>query len=191
MREKRSSEQLMARVGAGDRKAASELVLRHQRALLNFFYRYTNDPLLAEDLTQETFLRIYRAAPTYLPCAPFGVWLFRIARNLCLNELKSRRYRRAQLDPGCSVADPEHAVARAQLDERVRLAVRQLPERQRLALVLRRFEGLSVSEVAQVMETTTDAVDGLMARAASRLRASLGDLLQEAAQAADAAVRRS
>ena len=175
----RTDEQLVARMGRGDRAAAASLVMRHQRGLLNFFYRYTNDALLAEDLAQETFLRMVRAAPSYEPRAAFGVWMYCIARNLCFNEIKARGLRRRPIEREAAVPGPEHEVSRAQLDARVRAAVRELPERQRLALVLRRFEGLSSSEVAEVMGTTVDAIDALMNRAAARLRSSLMDLLDD------------
>jgi RNA polymerase sigma-70 factor, ECF subfamily len=172
-----TDEALIALAARGDRSAAESLVLRHQRGLLNFFYRFVNDPVLAEDLAQETFLRMVRSAHTFEPRAPFGVWLYRIARNVCLNEIKACKPRRGRLDRDGLVPGPEHDLSHAQLDARVRFAVRKLPERQRLALVLRRFEGLSVSEVADVMETTRDAVDALMARATASLRRSLADLL--------------
>ena len=88
----------MALVAGGDHRAAAVLVSRHQGRLLNLFYRYTNDRLLAEDLAQEVFLRVYKSAPLYEPRAPFQVWLYRVAKNLCLNELKARRVRGRPLE---------------------------------------------------------------------------------------------
>lgn len=173
-----SDEQLMARIGAGDRLAVSELLSRHERGLLSFFTRYTNDLPLAEDLTQETFLRVLKSAPAYQPLAPFGVWLYRIAKNLCLNEIGARRVRsrRFEIDPA-SRSSPEDDVGQAEREARVLRAVRLLPERQRLAVVLRRFEGLQVAEIAEVMETNESAVEGLLARATARLRELLRGLL--------------
>lgn len=169
---------LMARIGAGDHAAMSELVSRHKSGLFNFFHRYTNDSALAEDLTQETMLRVLKSAPTYQPLAPFGVWLYRIAKNLCLNELDSRKVRSRRVDGEVrSRRTPEDDVGQAEREARVLRAVRQLPVRQRLALVLCRFEGLQIAEIAQVMETSETAVEGLLSRAADALRASLDDLL--------------
>lgn len=170
----------MARIGAGDDAALSELVARHERGLLNFFHRYANDIALAEDLTQETILRVLKSAPTYQPLAPFGVWLYRIAKNLCLNELAARRVRSRRIDADDrSRRSPEDELGQAQREARVLWAVRRLPERQRLALVLHRFEGLQVAEISQVMETSPNAVEGLLARASSGLRSSLRDLLDD------------
>lgn len=171
-------EQLMARIGAGDPSAMSELVARHQRALLNFFLRYTNELALAEDLTQETMLRVLKSAGAYQPLAPFGVWLFRVAKNLCLNELDARRTRRRPIDDAARRSgSPEEDLDRAEHEARIRQAIRRLPERQRLALVLHRFEGLPLAEIAQIMETNAGAVEGLLSRASAALRADLEDLL--------------
>ncbi len=170
----------MAAMAGADHAAAAALVERHQRGLLNLFYRYTNDRLLAEDLAQEVFLRVYKSAPLYEPRAPFRVWLYRIARNLCLNELRSRRVRRRPLEETAPswAASPAEERARAEREERVRQAVEGLPERQRLALILRHYEGLSQAEAAEVLQTTVEAVEGLLGRARAKLRLALADLLE-------------
>ena len=173
-------ELLMARIGAGDHAAMVQLVARHQRALLNFFLRYTGELARAEDLTQETMLRVLKSASAYRPLAPFGVWLFRIAKNLCLNELDARRTRIRRIDEEHgAVGSPEEQMDRAEHEARIRQAIRRLPERQRLALVLHRFEGLQMSEIAQVMETNAGAVEALLSRATVALRADLEDLLDD------------
>jgi RNA polymerase sigma-70 factor (ECF subfamily) len=178
----RTDEELMAMMAGADHAAAATLVARHQRGLFNLFHRYTNDRLLAEDLTQEVFLRVYKSAPSYEPRAPFGVWLYRIAKNLCFNELKARGVRRRPLEVAVEPeaggpSSPHEELERAQRAARVWQAIEDLPERQRLALILRRFEGLSQAEAAEVMEATEEAVEGLMARAKARLKLALADLL--------------
>jgi len=173
----KTDEELMALMAAADHAAAAALVARHQRGLLNLFWRYTFDRLLAEDLTQEVFLRVYKSAPLYEPRAPFRVWLYRIARNICFNELKARRVRQRPLEEPGPERSPHEELDRAQREQRVRAAIEALPERQRLALILHRFEGLPQAAVAEVMETTPEAVEALIGRAKARLRQLLADLV--------------
>jgi len=182
----KTDEELMALMAGADHRAAAALVARHQRGLLNLFWRYTGDRMLAEDLAQEVFLRVYKSAPLYEPRAPFSVWLYRIAKNVCFNELAARRVRHrpqmaqpqmAEAEAQEHAASPHEAVERAQREVRVRQAVEALPERQRLAIVLQRYHALSLAEVAEVMETTPEAVEALLARAKDKLRHSLADLL--------------
>ena len=173
----RTDEELMALMAEGDHGAAAVLVSRHQRGLLNFFYRYTNDRLLAEDLAQEVFLRVYKSAPHYEPRSAFTIWLYRVAKNLCFNELKARRVRERPLEQPAGVPTPHEELDKAQREARVRRAIEELPERQRLALIRRRFQGLSSDEAAEVMDATPGAVEQLVARAKARLKTTLADLL--------------
>jgi len=94
-----SSEELMARIGAGDRYAFEILVRRHQRAVLNFIYRFIGDRSEAEDLAQEVFLRVWQSAPTYKPTARFTTWLYRITANLCINKHQSERIKKLFMIP--------------------------------------------------------------------------------------------
>jgi len=173
----RTDEELVALMAEGDHGAAATLVSRHQRGLLNFFYRYTNDRLLAEDLAQEVFLRVYKSAPHYEPRTAFTIWLYRVAKNLCFNELKARRVRERPLEQPVGVPTPHEEFDKAQREARIRRAIGVLPDRQRLALILRRFEGLSLTEAAAVLETTPGALEQLLARAKARLKTTLADLL--------------
>lgn len=167
----------MALIAKRDHDALAALMSRHQRGLLNLFYRYTNDRFLAEDLAQEVFVRVYKSAPYYQSRSLFQVWLYRIAKNLCLNELKSSRMGQVLFEEEKVVESPDCRLLRAEKEARIRQEIKKLPERQRLALILRKYHGLSQEETAQVMETTTEAVESLMSRARTRLRASLSDLL--------------
>lgn len=172
----KSDENLMVLIAAKDHGAAAALIFRHQRGLLNLFYRYTNDRLLAEDLAQEVFLRVYKSAPFYQPRSLFKVWLYRIAKNVCFNELKARQLRRRLPEPEADGGCPREELIRMERAQYIQKAIEALPERQRLALILRRFQGLSQKETAEIMETSPEAIESLLARAKTRLRSMLADL---------------
>jgi RNA polymerase sigma-70 factor, ECF subfamily len=178
----------MARVGQGNRAAFRILVERHQGPLTNFLHHLTSDQGQAEELAQDVLLRVYRAAPRYRPEARFTTWLYRIATNLALNALRARRRKpTVSLDdegsgnPGperhsATAPDeprPDDAFERDEIVRAVGLAVRRLPERQRIAVVLHRFEGLSYQEIADVLSSSPDAVDALLRRAKDALRDAL------------------
>jgi RNA polymerase sigma-70 factor (ECF subfamily) len=182
----------MLRFQRGDDRAFDELVLRHQRSVVNLTYRYVCDPGAAEDLAQEVFLRVYNARATYRPEAKFTTWLYRIAANLCLNELRDReKYRpiplsvtaRAAadgsadqppipLDPGVA-APPFGAIEQDDLRRVVTTAVRDLPPQQRMAVLLLRWHGCSYQEIAGAMDTTVKAVKSLLSRAKENLKTKL------------------
>lgn len=166
----------MALIARRDYNSVAVLVSRHQRSLLNLFYRYTNDRLLAEDLAQEVFLRVYKSAPLYESRSLFKVWLYRIAKNVCLNELKTLQVFEKLPEQKAETESPQEEMIRAEREIRVRQAIEMLPERQKLALILRRFQGLSQEETAEVMEATSEAIEGLLTRAKARLRLALADL---------------
>jgi len=179
---------LMLAVKEGDDDAFEELVGRHGPRLVGFFRRHMGDRDLAEDLAQETFLKVYRARKTYRPSARFRTWLLTIATNLMLN---TRRYESKRLHVSLEVRDgssegdgrsslmdpradgPPEASERDEIRRRVRLAVLELPENQRIAVALHRFEGLSYKEVAEVMGTTVKAIKSLLNRAKENLRRRL------------------
>jgi RNA polymerase sigma-70 factor, ECF subfamily len=176
----------MLQVAAGDMSAFRELVARHQAPLVNFVYRVVLDRAEAEDLVQETFFNAYKAAARYRPEARFSTWLYRIATNLALNALTARRRRpRVSLDaeenstPQASRirADdkdaPDRQLERRELAEAVERALAQLPERQRTAVALHRFEGFSYEEIAEAMSCSVDAVDSLLRRAKTALKQAL------------------
>lgn len=175
----KTDDELMALTAGRDHLAAAVLVARHQRSLLNLFYRYTADRTLSEDLAQEVFLRVYKSAPLYEPRSVFKIWLYRIAKNICFNEMKATRGRRELPEEVIVEGDPRDALIAAEREIRVKQAVAALPERQKLALILRRFHGLSQQETAETMETTPEAIESLMMRARTRLRTTLADLAED------------
>jgi RNA polymerase sigma-70 factor (ECF subfamily) len=170
-----SDERLMESCGAGRHDAFEILVRRHQSAVHSMILRFTSRSADAEDLSQEVFLSCYRAAPAYRPEARFKTWLYRIVVNACLNYRKKVRPRLVEgLDsrPG-PTPPPDQAAASAEACDSIEEAVQSLPENQRMALLLSRFEGFSYREIAQIMGATLPAVESYLHRAYETLREKL------------------
>jgi RNA polymerase sigma-70 factor (ECF subfamily) len=187
MAEPASDVELMLRVKHGDREAFSLLIQRHRKPLINFIYRFTVDPGESEDLAHEVFIKIFQSASRYEPRAAFSTWLYRIATNLALNYLRDHRPQRVtSLDGGSEEEEDRSrlelrdkaALVEDQLlaQERVRQireALAALPENQRLAVVLTKYQGLSLKETAEVMKCSEVAVKSLIFRAYAALREKL------------------
>lgn len=170
--------ELMARLADGDQSALGRLVQRHQRRVLDIAYRTTGDRVLAEDIAQEAFLRVWRSAESYTPSAQFTTWLYRIVVNLCIDA--SRKHKVLTVDEP-AVAHPEVAASSCCLERNdraaaVRRAVTRLPQRQRVALVLHRFSGLSIRAVSDTTGWSESAVESLLVRAYASLRQTLTGL---------------
>lgn len=177
----------MLEVGEGNAAAFEELMLRYQPRLLNVITHIVGSRDQAEDLVQEVFLRVFRARKTYKPGAKFSTWLFTIANNVASNAIRTlARRHEIKLDARASGpmgANPLEAIVMAdssqiparQLDkletrEIVRLAVETLGHRQRMAVLLSKFEGMGYDEIAEVMEMSPQAVKSLLFRARANLR---------------------
>ncbi|MGC3999935.1 MAG: RNA polymerase sigma factor [Anaeromyxobacter sp.] len=169
---------LMQAFQRGDEGAFRTLFERNARAMVAFCHHFVRDPARAEELAQDVFVNLYRARDRYRPTARFKTFLYRIAANHCLNELRRAEHaHRAEPAPGSEDgppdpdglasggATPEEALAGAALERAVQRLLQQLPEKQRAALVLCRFEGLSYEEIAQVLDVTVPAVKSLVHRA--------------------------
>jgi RNA polymerase sigma-70 factor (ECF subfamily) len=159
-----------------------ELVRRHQTRVVGLAFRVVGRWDVAEDIGQDAFLHVYRAAPRYWPEAQFTTWLYRIVVNLCLDV--KRRDRRKPLPlpenpPTPTPADPSRPLEREELARRVQEAVAALPERQRMAVVLHRYEGLSYREVAAATGWSASAVESLLVRAYANLRQSLEEFREK------------
>jgi RNA polymerase sigma-70 factor (ECF subfamily) len=171
---------LMVGFQQGERKCFDQLFHRYKAAVVNFAYRFTSRRDLAEELAQEIFVKCYRAAPSYRPEAKFSTWLFRIARNHCLNELRrpEHRVRHQPLhdtsEQRASGMSPEAQVSARDLQRRLTALLAALPERQRTALILSRFHQMSYEEIATTMKTSLSAVKSLLNRAKEQLVAALG-----------------
>jgi len=182
-----SSEDLMARIANGDDDAFEILVNRHQTSILNLIYRFIGDRTQPKDLAQEVFFKVWQSAKSYKPEAKFTTWLYRITTNLCFNELKSSRrkkwfsFSRSDDQSGDTIEEtlPDTAPSAEDLlieKERSRQisdALQSLPENQRMALILKRYDGLSYQEIAQIIGCSVSAVESLIVRAKKTLQEKL------------------
>jgi RNA polymerase sigma-70 factor (ECF subfamily) len=187
-----SDVQLMLDVKAGD-SASFDLLLRKYRSpLVSFLYRMVRDAATAEDLAQEVFLRIYRARKEYSPSAKFTTWLFRIATNLALNSVRDNRYRQAQVSLDAPVEEDEAPVQVAARDMRIdehmmerdrarviQRAIAALPEKQRVAVLLHKYEEMDYTEIAKILECSESALKSLLFRAYETLRVELAPLVAQ------------
>ena len=174
-----SDADLMARLARGEVSSLGILARRHQARVLDIAFRTLGRWDIAEDVAQETFLRVYRAARTYQPQAKFTTWLYRIVVNLCLDEQRRRAKAALPLDavaPEGLPASQDNPLERRELSELVRRAVQQLPDRQRLAVVLHRYDGLSHTEISEVTGWSESAVESLLVRAYATLREKLAKM---------------
>lgn len=166
----------MARLADGDAAALTTLVQRHQSRVMSLAYRLLADWHRAEDVAQETFLRVHQAARHYRPQAKFTTWLYRIVYNLSIDEQRKVAGRVALRQTPPAVHQDISASDSAERTEAARLvrgAVNDLPERQRRVVILHRYEGLSHAEIAEVTEWSRSAVESLLVRAYENLRKSL------------------
>jgi len=174
-----SDAELMNAVGHGSMAALGEVVRRHQDRVLSVAYRMLGRWDLAEDVAQETFLRVHRAAKRYRPQAKFTTWLYRIVVNLCLDVKRQAKRAPVELTDAAVAAAGQPDNDPLEQRERVRLvrrAVANLPERQRLAVILHRYEGLSHREIAAVTGWSESAVESLLVRAYANLRKAFAEL---------------
>jgi RNA polymerase sigma-70 factor (ECF subfamily) len=183
--------ELMLGVRRGDAGSFDALLARHRTPLVNFFLRMVRDRGLAEDLAQEAFLRVYQARGRWKPDAKFTTWLYRIATNLALNALRAGRRAGAVAAPRdgdgkddmARLADPAPRVdEQMMLSERERIireAVGALPENQRAAVVLHKYQEVDYREIGRVLGVSESAVKSLLFRAYETLRSRLEPLLRE------------
>ena len=164
---------LMRARAEGEIEALGELVHRYQDKALRVAYRMLGRWNLAEDVVQDAFLHVYRAAPRYRPKAKFMTWLYRIVTNLCLDTRRREKRAPAELTDASNVPHPSPPDDPLEVNERiamVRNAVQELPERQRAVIVLHRYERLSYFEIAEVTGWSESAVESLLVRAYANLR---------------------
>ena len=187
----------MHRIQAGETGAFALLVELYQSSVLNTVYKYVGNRAIAEELTQDIFVRVYRARETYERKAKFDTWLYRIVFNLCVNAAEYGKRRRAlslDYDGGSGTSDgpilvddpgaetPLAQLEREELREHVRAAISRLPPQQRAALIMSRFQGLPYQEIAESLGTTVEAIKSLLFRARENLRQQLSQYLQEEAR---------
>ncbi len=175
----------------GDEEAFGQLVRRNIRKVHALAYRFLGDNTQAEDIAQEAFLRVYLTAQRYKPAAKFGTWLYRIVANLCFNALRSRRRgrflwtQRPEDDqvlrrdvPETRSQPPGDALGDEELKVKVTEAIEKLPENQKLAIILSKYEEKSYDQIAAVLDCSIMAVKSLLSRARENLRNSLRQYLR-------------
>jgi len=180
--------ELMLRVKEGDGASFGVLLDKHRSSVVHFLFRMVQNHAVAEELAQEVFLRVYRNRATYEPTAKFTTWLFRIATHLALNSIRDGRHERTQerLDddsreiPVRQVKDKRPSVEQsmvyqARLEE-VRQAIATLPDKQRAAVLMHKYEEMEYSQIATVLSCSESAVKSLLFRAYESLRARLAHM---------------
>jgi RNA polymerase sigma-70 factor (ECF subfamily) len=180
--------ELMLRVKDGDGASFTILLEKHRLPVIHFLYRMVQNQAVAEELAQEVFLRVYRSRGSYEPTAKFTTWLFRIATHLALNSLRDGKNRRLEerLDDDSSetpvrqVSDKRPSVEQRMVHqvrlEEVRRAVAMLPEKQRAAVLMHKYEEMEYSQIAKVLNSSESAIKSLLFRAYETLRARLAHM---------------
>ncbi len=179
---------LMQLVSRGDTRAFEELIERHQSLVAGTVARMLGSNSDVEDIAQQVFIRVWKSARRYVPRAKFTTWLLKITRNLVFNELRrSKRHAHVplQTDPGAEefpLKDeknpaPDASLLQTELQQAIEDAITQLPESQRIALILRRYEQLSYEEISEVLDLSVPAVKSVLFRARTELRARLSRYL--------------
>ncbi|MFB3140104.1 MAG: RNA polymerase sigma factor [Candidatus Acidiferrales bacterium] len=186
----KTDEEWMLRLQAGDDHAFDHLLGKYRAPVVHFVYRLVREPALAEELAQEVFLRVFRARRSYRPRAKFTTWLFRIATNVALNALRDGRMRRwGETSIDAEDADPqvaqlsapgptaEQRLLEAERARQIRAAVESLPEKQRLAVLLHKYQDLDYAEIAPILGCSESALKSLLFRAYEALRVKLRPLV--------------
>ena len=180
--------ELMLRVKEGDAASFGLLLEKHRSAVIHFLYRMVQSHAIAEELAQEVFLRVYRSRATYEPTAKFTTWLFRIATHLALNWLRDGKNERSQqyLDdtademPVRQVLDRKPSVEQTMVYqvkiEEIRRAIGMLPDKQRAAVLMHKYEEMEYSQIAKVLSCSESAVKSLLFRAYETLRMRLAHM---------------
>jgi RNA polymerase sigma-70 factor, ECF subfamily len=191
----RSDVQLMLDVKAGDEQSFELLLQRYRTPLVNFLYRMVRAREEAEDLAQEVFLRVYRARKDYVPSAKFTTWLFRIATNLALNSVRDNRHQRMEIsldapitvdaedgdEKALDLAEKHPNIEQYMVEEArkkmIRHAIDKLPEKQRAAVLLHKYQELDYGDIAKILECSESALKSLLFRAYETLRVELAPLV--------------
>ena len=184
--------EVMLRVKAGDESAFDYLLQKYRRPMVSFMYRMTRNPAVAEDLAQEVFLRVYRSRESYEPQAKFTTWLYRIATNLAVNHARDTRHERPEAmvsldepdgETGRTVDVPddaltaEESIVRRERLQAIRARVQGLPERQRIAVIMHKYQQMDYRQIAEVLKLSESATKSLLFRAYETLRTQLKEFV--------------
>lgn len=182
---------LMGRVKLGDEEAFRELVEIHQHRVIGAVARMLSDETEAHDVAQQVFIRVWKSAARWEPTAKFTTWLYTILRNLVFNESRRRaRHPAHSLDAIQNEDDrpqqfedegtkaPDTALLDEEMQDAIERAIQELPEAQRMAVVMRRYQDVSYEEIAEVLELSVPAVKSVLFRARTELREKLRHYLE-------------
>jgi RNA polymerase sigma-70 factor, ECF subfamily len=184
--------EIMLRVKAGDDSAFDFLVQKYRRPIINFMYRMARNPAAAEDLAQEVFLRVYRSRSSYEASAKFTTWLYRIATNLGMNYVRDTRHERPENTMNLDVPDEEtgqapdladkvpnveEEIMRRERLKAIREKVEALPERQRMAVLMHKYQQMDYRQIAEVLKLSESATKSLLFRAYEKLRNDLQEFV--------------
>jgi RNA polymerase sigma-70 factor (ECF subfamily) len=190
--EQLSDADIMLRVAKGDDAAFNYLVDKFRRPIVSFMYRTTHNQATAEELAQEVFLRVYRSRESYEASAKFTTWLYRIATNLAVNNARDTKHERAENQVSLDEPDEESGSTMDVADTRlsveqqllrterltaIRKVVEALPERQRMAVLMHKYQNMDYKEIAEVLKLSESATKSLLFRAYESLRESLKQFL--------------
>jgi RNA polymerase sigma-70 factor (ECF subfamily) len=187
-----SDAEVMLRVAAGDDSAFNYLVEKYRRPMISFMYRMTHNQAVAEELAQEVFLRVYRSRLSYAASAKFTTWLYRIATNLSVNHARDTKYERPENivnidepddDTGMTVdvadggLNAEQNILRRERLAAIRQQVESLPERQRMAVLMHKYQDMDYKQIAEVLKLSESATKSLLFRAYETLRETLKEFI--------------
>jgi len=190
--EETSDAQVMLRVKTGDQSAFDYLVQKYRRPLVSFMYRMARNTAAAEDLAQEVFLRVYRSRASYEASAKFTTWLYRIATNLAVNHARDTRHERPEVTVSLDEPDEdtcttlelpdgkltaEQAMVRRERMLAIRSKVEALPEQQKLAVIMHKYQQMDYKQIAEVLKKSESATKSLLFRACESLREQLKELV--------------
>jgi RNA polymerase sigma-70 factor (ECF subfamily) len=191
--EESSDAQIMLRVKTGDQSAFDYLVQKYRRPLVSFMYRMARSSAAAEDLAQEVFLRVYRSRASYEASAKFTTWLYRIATNLAVNHARDTRHERPEVtvsldepageDSGATLELPdgkltvEQAMVRRERMLAIRAKVEALPEQQKMAVIMHKYQQMDYKQIADVLKKSESATKSLLFRAYETLREQLKEFV--------------
>ncbi len=183
---------IMLRAKAGDQAAFDYLVQKYRRPMVSFMYRMAHNAAAAEDLAQEVFLRVYRSRESYEASAKFTTWLYRIATNLAVNHARDTRHERPEVQVSLDEPDEEtgttfevpdrslnaeQAIMVRERMKAIRLKVEALPEQQKLAVIMHKYQQMDYKQIAEVLKKSESATKSLLFRAYETLREQLKEFV--------------
>jgi len=187
-----SDAEVMLRAKTGDESAFAYLVEKYRRPMMTFMYRMVHNAAAAEDLAQEVFLRVYRSRESYEASAKFSTWLYRIATNLAVNHARDSRHERPEnmlsLDEpdentGLAIDVPDGSLSAEEMLVRrermiaIRRRVNELPERQKVAVIMHKYQQMDYREISEVLKLSESATKSLLFRAYEALRGQLKEFV--------------